>query len=224
MPTEMTFQSLQADLQSYLERGASTDTAVYNQLPKLINNAERRIARRLKILGFKVPLTSNFVAGTPVVQKPDRWRQTISWNYGQINANGFYNVRTPLLPRSYEFCRAYGPDDTVTGLPLYYADYDYNNWIVTPTPDYAYPFEINMWQLPALLDTSNTTNWTSTYAPEALLYSALLECEPFLKNDPRIATWKSMYDEAIGNLEQENVLSLVNSAFQISDPKAQAGR
>lgn len=34
-------------------------------------------------------------------------------------------------------------------------------------------------------------------APDLLVYGALLEAEPFLKNDSRIAVWKGFYDEAL---------------------------
>ena len=51
MPQAMTFNGLRDDVRNYLERGASiaTDPIVYEQIPKLINLAERRIARDLKI-------------------------------------------------------------------------------------------------------------------------------------------------------------------------------
>ena len=52
MPTAMTFNSLQDDLRGYLERGTAVDVTVYEQLPRLINLAERDIARALKIQGF----------------------------------------------------------------------------------------------------------------------------------------------------------------------------
>ena len=56
MAYAMTFASLQVDLRRYLERGftLADDPYVYEQLPRLINMAERRIARDLKIQGFIV--------------------------------------------------------------------------------------------------------------------------------------------------------------------------
>jgi hypothetical protein len=55
MPQAMTFDNLRDDVRNYLERGASlaTDPIVYEQIPKLINLAERRIARDLKLQGFQ---------------------------------------------------------------------------------------------------------------------------------------------------------------------------
>lgn len=215
MPAATTFTSLQDDLRAYLERGDVSDVTVFNQLPKLINLAERRISRGLKILGFQRPLTNNFIGGNPLMQKPDRWRETISFNYGNWNVNtGQYTKRTPLFFRGYEFLRSFWPDDSVVGQPRYFADYDFNNWIVAPTPDQSYPFEVMFWEMPALLDATNTQNWISIYAPETLLYSALLECTPFLKNDDRIPTWEKLFAGGMTTLSNENIQDMVTKAAQ----------
>jgi len=221
MATAMTFNTLQTDLQAYLERGQVTDTTVLNQLPRLINNAERRISRELKILGFQRPMNNSFTAGTPIMPKPDRWRETISFNYGNFNpVTGMYTVRTPIFQRAYEFVRAYNPDDSVTDKPRFYADYDYNNWVVAPTPDQAYPFEVLYWEMPALLDAVNTQNWISIYAPEVLLYSALLECAPFLKDDQRIQTWEGAFTTGMKALSNENIQDMVTRSAQTHQPVA----
>lgn len=211
----MTYTSLIGDLQAYLERGQTTDPAVYNQLPKLIENAQRRIARSIKILGFQQAVTSTFVPGTAVLPKPDRWRETISFNFGNYNPISLqYTVRTLIVPRSYEFIRSFWPDDTATGQPQYFADYNYNNWIFAPTPDQAYPFEVLYWELPALLDAVNQQNWLTQYAPEVLLYSSLLECTPFLKDDGRIPTWEGLYQQGMQALSNEDIQDLVSRATQ----------
>lgn len=215
MATSMTFASLQEDIQAYLERGDVADTTVFNQLPKLINQAERRISRAVKILGFQRPLTNSFTAGSPLLSKPDRWRETISFNYGNYNVNtGQYTKRTPLFCRGYEFIRSFWPDDSVVGQPKYFADYDYYNWVVAPTPDQAYPYEVMLWEMPALLDDSNQQNWIAIYAPEVLLYSTLLECSPFLKNDDRIATWTTLFADGMKALSNEDVQDLVSRSAQ----------
>lgn len=210
MPTSMTFDSLTSDLQTYLERGTPSDTEVANQIPRLINLAERAIATKLKVQGFLNVVIANLVAGTSVYQKPDRWRQTVSMNIG-TGAN--QNVRQVLLPRSYDYCRTYWPDSSVMDTaqpPLFYADYDYNNWLVVPTPPINYPWEINYYQLPALLDSTNQTNWLTNYAPNLLLYRALLEMTPFLKNDERIPTWQAMYQEQLADLDLQDLQKVVD--------------
>jgi hypothetical protein len=211
MPQAMTFTSLKDDVRSYLERGASaaTDPLVFAQIPKLINFAERRIARDLKIQGFIVAVTSTMQANVPVVPKPDRWRETVSINVG----NGpLGNTRNPVFPRSYEYCRSYTPDQTVTGLPVFYSDYNYTNWLFAPTPDEDYPIEILYYELPALLDDQNQTNWLTEYAPNMLLYATLLEATPYLKNDERIPTWMNYYQMAASSISQEDAKKVMDRA------------
>ena len=206
MPASLTFASLQTNLQAYLERGTAADTIVYSMLPTLINQAERRISRELKVLGFLQTVQSTFATGVWTIQKPDRWRQTVSFNVGAGtdsagNANALWN---PVFPRSEEYVRYYNRDVNAQGLPKFFADYTYTNWIVSPTPDQNYPFEVLYYEMPALLDSTNQTNWITIYAPELLTYASLLECEPFLKNDERVAVWQAMYDRTKAALNMED--------------------
>ena len=209
MPQAMTFNSLKDDVRSYLERGASaaTDPLVYAQIPRLINLAERRIARDLKIQGFIVAVTTQMQTGNPVLPKPDRWRETVSINVG---TGLTHNTRTPVFPRSYEYCRSYWPDQTEVATPEFYADYNYTNWLFAPTPDENYPIEILYYELPALLDDDTQTNWLTEFAPNMLLYATLLEATPYLKNDERIPTWMNFYQMAANSISQEDAKKVMD--------------
>ena len=206
MAVSMTYNSLLEDLRAYLERGTAIDTTVFEQLPSLINLAERQLANSLKILGFINNVTDTMSVGQSVIPKPDRWRDTISINFGV----GTTQIRTPLFARSYEYIRRYWPDEDLTEQPKFYADYDYFNWLIGPSADFAYPFEVNYWELPALLDAVNQTNWTTDFAPNALLHGALLQATPFLKNDERIGTWQNIYDRDVAILEQQDIKRIID--------------
>jgi hypothetical protein len=209
MATAMTFTTLKQDVQRYLERGdtLASDPIVFEQIPRLINLAERRIARELKIQGFINVVTAQLAAGNPVIAKPDRWRDTVSVFIGTGTDN---NSRSALYTRSYDYLRSYWPDATQTGEPLFYSDYDYNHWLVAPTPDEDYPIEILYYQLPPLLTEEAQTNWLTENAPEILLYATLLEATPFLKNDERIPVWQNMYDRAAGMLNGEDLAKILD--------------
>jgi len=187
----MTYDSLVENIQSYLERN---DTATIDKIPLFIMLAEQVIASRIKFLGNLTVNTSNMVIGTAVIAKPARWHKTVSMN---ITVAG---ERKPVLLRKYEYLRNYSPDPTATGIPEYYADYDYTNWLVAPTPAAAYAFEVLYYERVQPLDSSNQTNWFTIYAPQALLYGSLLQAMPFLKNDERIPMWQSQYDAIMGTL------------------------
>ena len=114
------------------------------------------------------------------------------------------NQRAMIYPRSYEYCRSYWPNQTDVAQPEFYADYNYTNWLVVPTPDVAYPIEILYYELPALLDDQVQTNWLTNFAPNLLLYGTLLEATPYLKNDERIPTWMNFYQMAATALDTED--------------------
>lgn len=207
MPASMTFTSLQVDIRNYLERGGATDPIVYEQIPRLITLAERRIARELKIQGFQTVVNTTMQAGVAVYAKPDRWRDTISINYG-TGANN--NVHTPVFARSYEYIRSYWPNETELGQPKFYADYDYKHWIFVPTPAESYPMEVLYYELPPLLDDTNQTNWLTEFAPNLLLYGSLVEATPFVKDDQRVQLWQTYYDRALAALNGEDLQKIVD--------------
>jgi hypothetical protein len=206
MAVSMTYNSLLDDLRAYLERGTAVDETVFEQLPSLINLAERQLANSVKLLGFVSVVTDTMTIGQSVIPKPDRWRDTISINFGV----GTAQVRTQLFLRSYEYVRTFHPDEDVTGQPKFYAEYDYFNWLIGPSADFAYPFEVNYWELPALLDAANQTNWTTDFAPNAILHGSLLQATPFLKNDERIAVWQGIYDRDVAILEAQDVKRIID--------------
>jgi hypothetical protein len=192
----MTYDSLVADISSYLER---TDAATLAKIPTFIMLAEQVIASQIKFLGNLTPMTSTMTASQSIIDKPARWHKTVSMN---VTVAG---VKQPVLLRKYEYLREYWPDPTQTDVPLYYGDYDYTHWLVAPTPAQNYVFEVLYYERIQPLDSSNQTNWFTIYAPQALLYGTLLQAMPFLKNDERIPMWQAQYDLIMQTLKQEDI-------------------
>jgi hypothetical protein len=192
----MTYDSLVENIQSYLNR---TDTATLEKIPLFIMLAEQIIASQIKFLGNLTVNTSTMTANVGIIDKPARWHKTVSMN---VTVAG---ERQPVLLRKYEYMREYWPDGTQTGVPAYYGDYDYTHWLVVPTPASAYSFEVLYYERIQPLDSTNQTNWFTTYAPQALLYGSLLQSMPFLKNDERMPMWQSNYDQIMQTLKQEDV-------------------
>lgn len=207
MAVSMTYASLQDDLRSYLERGYAADTTVYAQIPKLIDLAQRSIARAIKVQGFLVPAVTLMTLNLGVFPKPNRWRETVSMNIGTGLTQ---TVRKQLYPRSYEYCRNYWPDESVVSIPKFFADYDFDHWLVVPTPVVTYPWEVLYYQLPPLLGDALQTNWLTDYAPNALLYRCLIEATPFIKNDERLATWQGLYQAEMQALDAEDLQNIAN--------------
>lgn len=192
----MTYDSLVNNIQTYLER---TDATTIQNIPLFIMLAEQTIASELKFLGNLTVNTSAMVAGQNIIQKPARWHKTVSMN---VTVAG---EKQPVLLRKYEYLREYWPNESLTDVPKFYADYDYFHWLVAPTPDVAYTFEVLYYERVQPLDSTNQTNWFTIYAPQALLYGSLLQAMPFLKNDARVQMWQAMYQAVMTTLKAEDV-------------------
>jgi hypothetical protein len=204
----MTYDSLVENIQSYLER---TDTATLEKIPLFIMLTEQIIASQIKFLGNLTVNTSTMTASTSIIDKPARWHKTVSMN---ITVSG---ERQPVLLRKYEYLREYWPNATSTGTPVFYSDYDYTHWLVAPTPDAAYAFEVLYYERIQPLDSANQTNWFTIYAPQALLYGSLLQAMPFLKNDDRMAMWKANYDQIMQTLMAEDKLRIADRQAVVMD-------
>lgn len=186
-PESLTYDSLIADVMSYAD---NSNERFVTQLPRLVMLAENRLATDVKGLGLIRVVNGEFISGNPVVDKPARWRETL---HLLLTVSG---QRQFILPRSYEQCRAYWPDQSVTGTPRFYSDYDYEHLFVVPTPASALDFELAYYERPEPLSESRQSNWTTRYAPQLLLYATLLEAQSFLSRPERVPEFKALYDEA----------------------------
>ena len=204
----MTYDSLVNDISTYLER---TDTATLEKIPQFIMFAEQVLASEIKFLGNLTVVDGTMTASNPILDKPARWRKTVSFN---VTVAG---ERFPVFLRKYEYVREYWPDDTLTGVPAFYCDYDYTHWLVAPTPATNYSFQVLYYERNQPLDSANQSNWFTQYAPQALLYGSLLQAMPFLKNDERIPVWQAMYDKSIALLKQEDLTRVGDRQTVVND-------
>lgn len=191
MATAMTYTSLITDIQAYIERGGDDDPTVQEQLPRIVNRVERSLANELKIQGYQNTLSFTMATGTFTYAKPDSWRSTISL---AIGTGTNFNTRKILLPRSYEYASQVWPDRTAMDEPIFYADYDFGHWLISPTPVYAHPAEVLCWCLPDLLSASNESNWLTDLQPQLLLTRCLHEIGMMLGR-PDADKWKTDYME-----------------------------
>jgi hypothetical protein len=193
MAESLTYASLLTDVQTYAER---SDDPFITQIPRFVMMAENRLASEVRGLGLQKYVTG--VLNGNSMAKPERWRETISFNVTVASQRVF------LQERTYDYCRAFCPDPSVTGTPRYYADYQYEHFLVVPTPTSNYTFELAYYERPEPLSDTNQSNWITQYAPQLLLYATLLEAQPFLKRPERIAEFQALYDRALQGIAQES--------------------
>jgi hypothetical protein len=190
----LTYDSLVTTIEQYLERN---DAAVVDQIPVFITLAEFEIAQQIKTLGQIEVAQGVMSIGNPIIQKPARWRKTVSMS---VTSGG---EKTPVFLRKYEYLTNYNAQST-SGLPKYYADYDYDNWFVAPVPDQSYQFEVLVYQRLQPLSSTNQTNWITNNAPNAMIFGALLQAVIYLKDDAR-QIFQQKYDMAMQALKAEDV-------------------
>ncbi len=203
MAYTLTYDGLVNQVQAYMERN---DIALVDNIPVFIMLAQVRMSIEGKTLGIREFVTnqpgSPLSANNPVLTKPANWRTTESFYIGTgLNQN----VRFPLQTVSYEVLRQYAPDDTYVSQPLYYSDYGFNNWIVGPTPDMDYPYEISYFQQITPIDSTNQTNWFTQNVPHILLFATLAEAIPFVKTDERLQIFEGKYQAAMQPYKIEDV-------------------
>jgi hypothetical protein len=204
----MTYDSLVENIQSYLER---TDTATLEKIPLFIMLAEQVIASEIKFLGNSTVVETTMDEDNHVIVKHTSSDKAVSMN---VTVDG---VKQPVLLRKYEYLREYWPDQTQTDIPKFYCDYNYENWLVAPTPTTNYNFEVLYYERVQPLDSSNQTNWFTIYAPQALLYGSLLQAMPFLKNDERIPMWQAQYTAIMQTLKTEDVQRIGDRQASVLD-------
>ena len=198
-----TYAELVQNIKDFME---DDGTEFSNEIDKFIDLAELRISRDVITPEFKRKVTSAFTANDPFLTMPT---DLVTLEHLQVINS---NVRTLLLLKSDEFITEYWPNRTSTGIPKYYTYFDTSTIYVAPTPSSNLSLELSYKRrLPALSD-SNTSNWTSINAADALLYACLIEASVFNRNYNLQDRYTAMYQQAVKaiNNEQSNKLSSDN--------------
>ena len=100
---------------------------------------------------------------------------------------------------------------------MYYAR-EGASFIFGPFPNSDYTVKGTYYKkLTALAASSNETNFITEDLPGALLFGALVEAEPFLQNDERLAVWQSRYAEIIQEVQaQDDAEALSGSPLAVT--------
>ena len=198
-----TYAELVQNIKDFME---DDGTEFSNEIDKFIDLAELRISRDVITPEFKRKVTSAFTANDPFLTMPT---DLVTLEHLQVINS---NVRTLLLLKSDEFITEYWPNRTSTGVPKYYTYFDTSTIYVAPTPSSNLSIELSYKRRLPALSSSNTSNWTSINAADALLYACLIEASVFNRNYNLQDRYTAMYQQAVKaiNNEQSNKLSIDN--------------
>ena len=189
-----TFTELKDAVADWLDRSDLTA-----RIPDFIALAEARLNRELRIRPMEVRSTMVTTADQQYFQLPGGYIQMRNM---QLNTN----PTTPLEYITPEMMdRLYG--STTSGKPRAYTLIG-DEIQLAPIPDSTYTVEMAFYEkFTPLGDGSSgtvTNNWLTANAPDVLLYGALMEAEPFIKNDERIPVWLNGYNNAVNKLQQQD--------------------
>ena len=189
-----TLTTLKQSIQDWTD---NDETTFVGELDFFIKNAEERIFKSVDLDYFIKNATGTMTNGNKFLQKPSDFLASNSLSYVKNSENIF------LLHKDVNFIQEYTANPATTGSPIYYAQFDVNNFIVAPTPDSNYSVEIHYYYRPTSLTTDGSgTTWISTNAPDALLYACLIEAYTFMKGEnDLIQLYNSRYAEAISRLK-----------------------
>ena len=185
-----TYAQLKTAISNWLDR-----TDLDDRIPEFIELAEARHRRDFKIRRMETRVTANTIADTEYYSLPDNF---IAMRNIQLNTDPKTALEY-MTPEQMDRVRG----GSSTGKPKAYSIIG-NNFQLRPIPDGVYQIEMLYYKYFTALSDSNTTNDMLTYHPDAYLYGALVEAEPYLQNDKRIQTWAGFYDRAKQDIISSN--------------------
>ena len=190
-----TLSTLKTAIQDYSE---STETSFVTNLPNFIKTTEERILKSVQLDDFIKNVTGTATASSPFLGSPTDYLS--SFSLAVIDSSSNYNYLQLKHP---SFIRDFTPASSTTGLPKYYAEFDENTFILAPTPDTTYTFELHYFFRPSSLTSAGDsgTTWLSDNAPNALLYGSLTEAMVYLKNYESLPIYEQRFQEAIALLK-----------------------
>lgn len=210
MANVLSYNLLVEKIQTYTKR---SDPTFITQIPFFIMLGQQKLARDMKVVGVKQTITGNLITNNQLLAKPSNWLNTSSFYLKSNNLpyNPNFNIMKPLLHRSYDFCQLYSPDITFLGLPKYFDDsVDYFNFLLFPTPDQDYTYQLTSFILPDLIDEIIQTNYFTRYAPNALLDICLVEAYLFIKDMDSVQMWTQTYQSDLESLNKEDKQRVVD--------------
>jgi len=197
-----TYSELTTAVANWLDRDDLT-----LRIPEFIALAEAKFNRTLRLRSMEAKYTANTVAG----------QRNLALPTGYIQMRNFQVNTSPLTTLSYVtpeiYDRLWG--GSTQGTPKFYTILA-DEISLGPIPASVQEVEMLFYKNFENLSSTVATNWLITNAPDAYLYGAMMQAEPFIMNDERVALWGASLSKAIQELqEQDNKDRHSGSALRI---------
>ncbi len=203
-----TYAQLKTAIQDYTE---NDETSFVTNLPVFIRSAEERILKNVQLSLFRKNVLARTTISNKYLPVPSDFLAPFSLSLaGTNNDKVFVEFKDP------SFVQSYTPDESTTGLPKYYAQFDVDYFILGPTPDIEYVAELHYFYRPVSITSTtlsdSSTTWLSENAELALLYGCLIEAYVYMKGDPDVMTmYNQRFQEALVGIK------LLGEAKEVTD-------
>ena len=187
--------TLTTAIQDYIE---STESSLVTNIPNFIKSTEEKILKSVQLDVFRKNVTGTASSSNSYLAMPSDFLAPFS--LAVIDGSSNYNY---LKLKHVSFIRDFQPAEATTGIPKYYAEFDETRFILAPSPNSSFTFELHYFYRPASLTAGadGGTTWLSTNAMNAMLYGCLVEACTYLKMFESIPIYEQKYQEAIAMLK-----------------------
>ncbi len=186
-----TYSELKTAVENWIARADQTA-----RIPEFIMLGEMRISRDLRIRAMEVAMEETVASGTI----------TLANAYVELDYAYIDGAPIRMLERKPPgwIYRRY-PTRSSDGKPIYIGR-EVDKFVFGPYPDSGYTVKgVYYARLPALT-ASNETNWFTANAPDLLLFAAMAEAQPFLKEDQKqTSLWEAKYGAAVQSVRREDM-------------------
>ncbi len=190
-----TYAQLKTAIQDYTE---NTETTFVNSLDIFIKNTEERILKIAQLEVFRKNQSGSMAANNQYLALPSDYLAPYSLSFTSGSNKEF------VLFKDVNFVQSFNPNNSTTGAPRYYAQFDIDNFILGPTPDAAYDVELHYFYRPASLTAGaeDGTTWLSTNASVSMLYGSLIEAYTFMKGEADLVqNYTQRFTEALSRVK-----------------------
>jgi hypothetical protein len=188
-----TLANLQTDIKSYTEVGDNVFTN--SVLNTIIVNAENKIYREVDTDSDRFYATSSLIIGNKFVTIPADLRFIRYVQLKDSEGNQFY-----LEQRDTSFMAEYysTPGTSSVDIPLYFANWDEDYWVVAPTPDKTYDITLAYNKEPESITSATGGTFLSNKYQDLLLYACLVNAYGYLKGpQDMIQYYNQAYEKAL---------------------------
>tara|TARA_R100001086_G_scaffold216282_1_gene132449 strand:- start:1104 stop:1730 length:627 start_codon:yes stop_codon:yes gene_type:complete len=197
-----TYSELTTAVANWLDRDDLT-----LRIPEFIALAEAKFNRVLRLRSMETKQTASTVGAQRNYNLPTNYIQMRNF---QLNTSPLTTL-SYVTPEIYD--RLWGGSQG--GIPKFYTILA-DEISLGPIPGSVITMEMLFYKKFENLSTTVPTNWLILNSPDVYLYGVMVQAEPFIMNDERVAIWGAFLNKAILELqEQDNKDRHSGSALRI---------